>query len=416
MTTRRLFLKSSGLAMFGVGAAPLWLARAADSPSARKKVLVAVFQRGAVDGLNVVVPFGERSYYALRPTIAIPAPKRSSESAVADTAIDLDGFFGLHPALAPLRPIYDAGQLAIVHAVGSPDPTRSHFDAQDYMESGTPGRKATPDGWLNRALPPAGDGNKSPVRAVSLGPALPRALRGHNDAVAINNLNEFKVQEANGAATFENMYASTLDTMLNGTGRETFDAVKLMQSIQAQPYTPAGGAKYPGGRLGDSLRQIARLIKADVGLEVAFTDVGGWDTHVNEVGQTPGAGQLANLLGNFGQALAAFHQDLGDRMEDVAVVTMSEFGRTAKENGNRGTDHGHANVMFAFGGGIRGGKVYGEWPGLAPEQLYENRDLALTTDFRDVLGELVAKHLGNRRLAGVFPEYAQPRFRGLIAG
>jgi uncharacterized protein (DUF1501 family) len=413
MTTRRLFLKSSGLAMFGVGAAPLWLARAADSPSARKRVLVAVFQRGAVDGLNVVVPFGERSYYALRPTIAIPAPRRGGESAV-DTAIDLDGFFGLHPGLAPLKPIYDANKLAIVHAVGSPDPTRSHFDAQDYMESGTPGRKATADGWLNRALPPAADEKKSPVRAVSLGPALPRALRGHNDAVAINNLNEFKVHEPDGAATFENMYASTLDTILNGTGRETFDAVKLMQSIQAQPYTPAGGAKYPGGRLGDSLRQIARLIKADVGLEVAFTDVGGWDTHVNEVGQTPGAGQLANLLANFGQALAAFYQDLGDRMEDVAVVTMSEFGRTAKENGNRGTDHGHANVMFAFGGAIRGGKVYGEWPGLAPDQLYENRDLALTTDFRDVLGELVAKHLGNRRLAGVFPEYAQPRFRGLF--
>ena len=399
MTTRRLFLKSSGLAMFGVGAAPLWLARAADAPGARKKVLVAVFQRGAVDGLNVVVPFGEKSYYALRPTIAISA----------ESAVDLDGFFGLHPSLAPLKPMFDSNKLAIVHAVGSPDPTRSHFDAQDYMESGTPGRKATTDGWLNRALPALGDAHKSPVRAVSLGPSLSRAVRGHNDAVAINNLNEFKVHEADGAATFESMYASTLDTMLNGTGRETFDAVKLMQSIQAQPYAPANGAKYPGGRLGQSLMQIARLIKADVGLEVAFTDVGGWDTHVNEVGQ------LANLLGNFGQALAAFYQDLGDRIEDVAVVTMSEFGRTAKENGNRGTDHGHANVMFAFGGAIRGGKVYGEWPGLAPEQLYENRDLALTTDFRDVLGELVVKHLGNGQLAGVFPGHTQPRFRGLIA-
>jgi len=411
MITRRLFLKSSGLAMFGVGAAPMWLARAADGPSPRKKVLVAVFQRGAVDGLNVVIPFGDKNYYSLRPTIAIPAPKVGVES-----ALDLDGFFGLHPALAPLKPIYDANKLAIVQAVGSPDPTRSHFDAQDYMESGTPGRKGTADGWLNRALAPGADGHKSPVRAVSLGPSLPRALRGRNEAVAINNLSEFKVREADGAATFESMYASTLDNMLNGTGRETFDAVKLMQSIQAQPYTPAGGAKYPGGRLGQSLMQIARLIKADVGLEVAFTDVGGWDTHVNEVGQTPGAGQLANLLGNFAQALAAFYQDLGDRIEDVAVVTMSEFGRTAKENGNRGTDHGHANVMFAFGGAIRGGKVYGEWPGLAPGQLHENRDLALTTDFRDVLGELVAKHLGNGRLSGVFPEYAEQKFRGLIVG
>jgi uncharacterized protein (DUF1501 family) len=409
MTTRRLFLKSSGLAMFGIGAAPMWLARAADDSSPRKKILVAVFQRGAVDGLNVVVPFAERYYYSLRPTIAIPAPRAGAES-----VIDLDGFFGLHPALAPLKPIYDANKLAIVHAVGSPDPTRSHFDAQDYMESGTPGRKATTDGWLNRALPPSADVRKSPVRAVSLGPSLSRTLRGHNEAVAINNLNEFKVSDADGATTFESMYASTLDKMLSGTGRETLDAVKLMQSIQAQPYKPAGGAKYPGGRLGQSLMQIARLIKADVGLEVAFTDVGGWDTHVNEVGQTPGGGQLANLLGNFGQALATFYQDLGDRMEDVAVVTMSEFGRTARENGNRGTDHGHANVMFAFGGAIRGGKVYGEWPGLAPEQLYENRDLALTTDFRDVLGELVAKHLGNGQIAGVFPEYGQPKFRGLV--
>ena len=409
MSTRRLFLKSSGLAMFGIGTAPMWLARAADGSSPRKKILIAVFQRGAVDGLNVVVPFGEKNYYALRPTIAIPAPKAGEES-----VIDLDGFFGLHPALAPLKPIYNANKLAIVHAVGSPDPTRSHFDAQDYMESGTPGRKSTAGGWLNRALPPSADIRKSPVRAVSLGPSLSRALRGHNQAVAINNLNQFKVADADGAATFESMYSSTLDKMLSGTGQETFDAVKLMQSIQAKPYTPAGGATYPGGRLGQSLMQIARLIKADVGLEVAFTDVGGWDTHVNEVGQTPGTGQLAHLLRNFGQALAAFYQDLGERMEDVAVVTMSEFGRTARENGSRGTDHGHANVMFAFGSAIRGGKVYGEWPGLGPEQLYQNRDLSLTTDFRAVLGELVANHLGNGELAGVFPEYTQPKFRGLI--
>ena len=288
MTTRRLFLKSSGLAMFGVGAAPMWLARAADAPSPRKKVLVAIFQRGAVDGLNVVVPFGEKSYYALRPTIAIPAPKARSES-----AIDLDGFFGLHPALAPLKPIYDAGQLAIVHAVGSPDPTRSHFDAQDYMESGTPGRKATTDGWLNRALPRSGRREASRRCAQSAWDRrYPARVRGHNEAVAINNLNEF--QSAAMPAGPPRLKACTRrrsTQMLNGTGRETFDAVKLMQSIQAQPYTPANGAKYPSGRLGQSLMQIARLIKADVGLEVAFTDVGGWDTHVNEAGQTP-AGQL----------------------------------------------------------------------------------------------------------------------------
>ena len=406
---RRFFLKNSAMAMFGVGSTPIWLSRALyaqDAPSPRKKVLVAIFQRGAVDGLNVVVPHGEQRYYDLRPTIAVPRP-----NGTPDSAIDLDGFFGLHPSLKSLKPIYDSGHLAVVHAVGSPDPTRSHFDAQDYMESGTPGRKATPDGWLNRALPK--EQRESPVRAVSFTADLPRTLRGRNDAVAIATLNDFQVRDSVGAASFEAMYAGTIDKVLNGTGRETFDAVKLMQSIQKQAYTPANGARYPGGRLGDSMRQIAQLIKCDVGLEVAFSDVGGWDTHVNEVGQKASVGQLPNLLTNFGDALAAFYQDLGDRMADVTVVTMSEFGRTARENGNRGTDHGHANVMFVFGGEVKGGKVYGDWPGMAEEQLYERRDLNLTTDFRDVLGELVTKHLGNRQLAAVFPGYAEPRFRGL---
>lgn len=402
---RRIFLKSSAMAMVGIGSTPAWLSRAlyaADAPSPRKKILVAIFQRGAVDGLNVVVPHGEQRYYELRPTIAVARPGSG-----ADSAIDLDGYFGFHPALKALKPIYDQQRLAIVHAVGSPDPTRSHFDAQDYMESGTPGRKATTDGWMNRALTP--ESKKSPVRAVSFGPELARTLRGRNEAVSISNLNDFQVSDSRGAASFESMYSSTIDKVLNGTGRETFEAVKMMQSLQKQGYTPGGGARYPNGRLGQSLKQIAQLIKADVGLEVAFTDVGGWDTHVNE------APQLNRLLGEFGDALAAFYQDLGDRMADVSVVTMSEFGRTARENGNRGTDHGHANVMFAFGGDIQGGKIYGEWPGLAEEQLYENRDLNLTTDFRDVLGELVTRHLGNRQIASVFPGYEQPKFRGLVA-
>ena len=281
------------------------------------------------------------------------------------------------------------------------------------MESGTPGRKATSDGWLNRASA-CGAQAKSPVRAISFGADLPRALRGQNEAVAINNLKDFQVRDPQGASTFESMYANTMDKVLNGTGRETFEAVKLMQAIQKQTYTPANGARYPNGRLGQSMKQIAQLIKNDVGLEVAFTDVGGWDTHVNEVGQKASVGQLANLLNDFGQALAAFYQDLGDRMADVSVVTMSEFGRTARENGNRGTDHGHANVMFAMGGDIQGGKVYGRWPGMAQEQLYENRDLNLTTDFRDVLGELVTRHLGNPQVTSVFPGYDRPKFLGLV--
>jgi uncharacterized protein (DUF1501 family) len=411
MTTRRVFLKGAALAVFGMGAAPAWLSRSvyASESGRRKKILVAIFQRGAVDGLNVVVPFGEKRYYELRPSIAIPAPDSG-----ANSAIDLDGFFGLHPALASLKPIYDARHLAIVDAVGSPDPTRSHFDAQDYMESGTPGLKATADGWMNRALP-KDTAKRSPVRAVSLGSSLPRSLRGRNDAVAINNLNDFQVKDAHGSDSFESMYDATLDMVLQGTGRETFEAVKMLQAIQKQTYTPEGGSQYPKGRFGQNLLQIARLIKADAGLEVAFADVGGWDTHVNQSAGQPAQGQLANHLAEFGQALAAFYQDLGDRMAGITLVTMSEFGRTARENGNRGTDHGHANVMFAMGGDIHGGKVYGDWPGLEEEQLYEGRDLNLTTDFRDILGELVAKQLGNPNLKSVFPGYTNPRFRGLIA-
>ncbi len=389
--SRRLFLRDSAIAMAGIGAAPLWLERAAlanESAGGRKKILVAIFQRGAADGLNIVVPHGEQRYYDLRPTIAIPR----------DEVLDLDGLFGLHPSLAPLKPLWDKQELAIVHAAGSPDPTRSHFDAQDYMESGTPGVKSTADGWLNRALTPEA-GKPSPVRAVSLGPTLPRAMRGRNDAVAVESLGAFTVRDAAAAKALEAMYAGTSDQILNGTGRETFEAVSLLQSLQKTPYQPADGAQYPAGRFGASLKQIAQIIKADVGLEVAFADIGDWDHHVQEPNRMPAR------LAEFGASLAAFYQDLGDRMEDVVLVTMSEFGRAAKENGDRGTDHGHANAMFVMGGPVKGGKVYGQWPGLAPEQLYENRDLALTTDFRDVLAEAVYAHLGNHQIEKVFPGY-----------
>lgn len=377
---RRAFLKGSAVAMFGAGVAPAWLARAASGPgTGRRKVLVALFQRGAADGLNVVVPWAESQYYTLRPSLAIPKGE----------VIDLDGFFGLNPTLAPLKKMFDAKRLAIVHATGSPDPTRSHFDAQDYMESGTPGLKSTPDGWLNRAL--SGQG-ATPVRAVAMGQTLPRAMRGTNSAVAIAGVPSFRLRDEETSTTFQQLYGA--DKGLSGAAKETFEAMKVLKSLPAPSL--ASGVSYPGSAFGRNLQQIAQLIKADVGLEVAFADMGGWDTHVNE------AQQLTNLLTGFGGALAAFHDDLGDRMEDVVVVTMSEFGRTAKENGNRGTDHGHANAMFVFGGPVAGGKVYGRWPGLAPEQLYEGRDLAVTTDFRDVLGEVVTGHLG-LSAAGVFP-------------
>jgi uncharacterized protein (DUF1501 family) len=401
--TRRVFLRNSGLAVVGTAAIPSFLTRAAfgamESGTPNKR-LVVIFQRGAADGLNIVVPHAEPAYYAMRPSINIPR----------NSVIDLDGFFGLHPSLAPFQPLWNQRHLAIVHAAGSPDPSRSHFDAQDFMESGTPGVKATDDGWLNRCLhdlPTPAD--KSAFRAIALGPSLPRILSGKESALAVNNVNDFGVGGRNGnasASTFEAMYAQSVDSVLHGTGRETFDAVKMLKSANPSQYKPAAGADYPKGRFGDSLKQLAQLIKANLGVQVAFADIGGWDHHVNE-GSTQG--QIANVLGEFSQSLAAFWTDLGDLREDTVVVTMSEFGRTARENGNRGTDHGHANVMFVMGGPVKGGKVYGRWPGLDQSQLYEGRDLALTTDFRQVLGEAVYSHLGNRALDEVFPGFeSQP--------
>ena len=400
--TRRIFLRNSALAVVGTTAIPSFLTRAAFGsiePDARTKRLVVIFQRGAADGLNIVVPHGEPAYYAMRPSINIPRK----------AVLDLDGFFGLHPSLASLQPIWNQKQLAIVHAAGSPDPTRSHFDAQDFMESGTPGLKATPDGWLNRtlhSLPASSD--KSAFRAIALGPALPRILTGAERAVAVNNINDFGVGGRNPKATplantFEAMYDQSVDSVLHGTGQETFDAVKMLKAADPAKYKPAPGADYPRGRFGDSLKQLAQLIKANLGVQVAFADIGGWDHHVNE-GSTQG--QIANVLREFSQSLSAFWVDLGDLGEDTVVVTMSEFGRTARENGNRGTDHGHANVMFVMGGPVKGGKVYGRWPGLDQSQLYEGRDLAVTTDFRRVLGEAVTRHLGNPKLEQVFPGYA----------
>jgi uncharacterized protein (DUF1501 family) len=411
MNTRRIFLRNSALTVVGTAAIPAFLRRAAfgaQESGTRTKRLIVVFQRGAADGLNIVVPHGEHSYYAMRPSINIP------RSAV----LDLDGFFGLHPSLSALQPIWKQKHLAIVHAAGSPDPTRSHFDAQDFMESGTPGLKATEDGWLNRSLHSLPK-PECPFRAVSMGPALPRILSGPEPALAMNNINEFGIGGGNSKASptensFEAMYAGSVDVVLHGSVQETFDAVKMLKSANPAQYSPAAGADYPRGRFGDGLKQLAQLIKANLGVQVAFADIGGWDHHVNE-GSTEG--QIANVLRDFSQSLASFWIDLGDLAEDTVVVTMSEFGRTVRENGNRGTDHGHANVMFVFGGPIRGGKVYGRWPGLDVSQLYEGRDLAVTTDFRTVLGEAVFRHLGNRNLDQVFPEFDNRagKFLNLIA-
>lgn len=409
MITRRIFVRNSALTAVGTAAIPLFLRRAAygvEKPGMRSRRLVVIFQRGAADGLNIVVPHGEPAYYAMRPSINI------SRSAV----LDLDGFFGLHPSLAALQPIWDQKHLAIVHAAGSPDPTRSHFDAQDFMESGTPGVKATEDGWLNRSLRSLPSSNDA-FRAVAMGPALPRILQGSEAAVAMNNINDFGVggrspKSSTLENTFEAMYGASVDAVLHGSAQETFDAVKMLHSADPAQYAPVAGANYPRGRFGDSLKQLAQLIKANLGVQIAFADIGGWDHHVNE-GSTEG--QIANVLREFSQSLGAFWIDLGDLAEDTVIVTMSEFGRTARENGNRGTDHGHANVMFVFGGPVQGGKVYGRWPGLDPSQLYESRDLALTTDFRTVLGEALYQHLGNKNLPQVFPGFTPPaKFLGLL--
>jgi uncharacterized protein (DUF1501 family) len=414
MINRRVFLKSSGLALVAGGLLPNVFVRMAQAGTPNgKKVLLAIFQRGAVDGLNVIVPYVESQYYAARPTIAVPRPG-SGETA----ALDLDGFFGLHPAMASLLPYFKDRSAAFVHAVGSPDTTRSHFDAQDFMESGTPGVKSTEDGFLSRAVAAKKEANASPLRAVALSPALPRILSGNAGAVAMTNVGQFGIRAGEAskriASSFESMYAEAVAGALGGTAKESFEAARILKNADPLKLQPENGATYPNNALGNSLKQIAQLIKSDVGLEVAFADVGGWDTHAGEGGAQ---GQLANNLRNFADAISAFAKDLGSRMGDVVLVTMSEFGRTVRENGNRGTDHGHANVMLVLGGGVKGGKVYSQWPGLAPERLFENRDLAVTTDFRDVFGELVTKQLSVASLKTVFPGYdTNPKkWRGILA-
>jgi uncharacterized protein (DUF1501 family) len=415
---RRVFMKSGAMALVTMGLSPSFLRRtaygaellrgAATGGSARGKTLICLFQRGAADALNVVVPHGEAAYYRLRPNIAIARPTLSTGQT---GAIDLDGFFGLHPSLAPMKPLWDQGLLAPVHAVGSPSNTRSHFDAQDYMETGTPDQKGTHDGWLNRYLAVRGtceagcahDAPQKPFRAVAMTQQTPRILEGPEATIAMNSLEEFSVRASGPAAErLEALYRTGSADVVHAAGGEMFEAVKILRAANPRQYAPRNGAEYPATPFGQRLKQIAQLIKADVGLEVAFADVGGWDTHVNQGAAT---GQLALRLDDFARSIAALVADLGDRMGDVTILTMSEFGRTVRQNGSGGTDHGHASALFVIGGDVKGKKVHGRWPGLEPEQLYEGRDLALTTDFRSVFSEVAAKHLGAKRLDLLFPGY-----------
>jgi uncharacterized protein (DUF1501 family) len=411
MVSRRVFLKDGAFALVSLGFAPSFLARTAfaSASATRRKQLIAIFQRGAVDGLSVVVPFAEREYYRARPSIGVAAPGGD-----ANAAIDLDGFFGFNPRLEPLKGLWDARQLAVVHACGSPDSTRSHFDAQDYMETATPGIKSTPDGWLNRYLQVRTAESTSPFRAVSLTPQLPRMLRGRASALAMTQIAQFDIRAGRAAgpmgASFEAEYAAAADRVLNGAGRDAFNAIRTLKAADPAQYRPENGADYPRTPFGQALQQIAQLTKSNLGLEVAFAEVGGWDTHVN---QGAVQGQLATRLDDLARSIAALAADLGDRMEDIVVLTMSEFGRAVSENGNRGTDHGHGNAMMLVGGSVRGGRVYGKWPGLD----VGGRDLAVTTDFRDVFGEIVVRHLGIADTKAIFPgfEVKASRFPGVIA-
>jgi uncharacterized protein (DUF1501 family) len=412
MITRRVFLKSGGMSMLTLGFAPSFMGRTLEAAGTRRKLLITVFQRGAVDGLNMVIPYGEADYYKLRPTIALARPG-TAEGA----AIDLNGFFGLHPRMASLQPFWRDRSLAIVHASGSPDATRSHFDAQDFMESATPGVKSTKDGWLNRFLQVART-THDPLNAVAMTRQMPRALQGSAPALAMGSVGEFGVRgDMSTRDSFEAAYSSAADSVLNGTATEAFDAMRTLSKLRPGQYQPANGAQYPRSPYGQSLQEIARLAKADVGLEVAFAESGQWDHHVNEGGAT---GQIANRLDDFARGIAALATDLGDRMADTVILTMSEFGRAVAENGNRGTDHGHGNAMMLLGGAVKGGEIYGAWPGLKTEQRFEGRDLAITTDFRDVFGEVVMRHLGadERTAARVFPGYGvkPAHFRNLLKG
>ncbi len=425
MIGRRVFVKQGAMALVALGLPPEFLLRplvAGTRGVERRKTLICVFQRGAVDGLNMVVPFGEDAYFRSRRSIAIPPPGGQRQGA----ALDLDGFFGLHPALDSLHDLYRSGELGIVHAVGSPHPTRSHFDAQDFMETATPGVKSTPDGWLNRVLQepschgcrgrtladPAlhaadhdsgqmgmAGGVVPSLRGVAVSSALPRSLRGEHPAIAVPDLGTF-AGEADRASALRRLYRTGGDDAVTAAADEAFEAARTLRSLDPERYVPGGGATYPRTPFGQSLRHIAQLVKADVGVEVAFADLGGWDTHV---GQGGAAGPLARRLAELGGGIRALHADLGDRMEDVVILTMSEFGRTVAENGSGGTDHGHANCMLVLGGEVRGGRVLGRWPGLEREQLHEGRDLAVTTDFRDVFAEIVDRHLGVDHLDRVFP-------------
>nr|WP_068887922.1 DUF1501 domain-containing protein [Pedobacter panaciterrae] len=413
MTSRRGFLKAGGLALFGIGmgGVPGFLVDAVagiKQPGLfeRKKILVCIFQRGAMDGLMAVTPFTDEYLKTARPSLFMSAAKTSANKPL----IDLDGHFGLHPSMSAFEQVFREKRMGIVHGIGSPNNTRSHFDAQDYMESGTPFKKGTESGWLNRAVGLLGHDGATPLRGVSLTSSLPRSFYGDNPAVAISSLQDFNIQMkgnisgANMAAkSFEDLYDQTSSGLLKETGKESFEAIKMLQKTDIKNYKPANGATYPNSALGNSLKQIAQLIKMNVGMEVAFAESGGWDTHFNQGRET---GIFARNVNDLSDSIMAFWLDMGTLQDDVTVMTMTEFGRTVKQNGTGGTDHGRASCNFILGNGVNGGLVHGIVKPLAIENLEDGRDLAVTTDFRAVFSEVADKHLRINNDKVLFPDWS----------
>ena len=412
MSSRRAFIKSGGLAMFGIGigGVPAFLARAVDSNKlidnyGKKKILVCIFQRGAMDGLMAVTPFTDTYLQAARPNLFISAAKDQKGTPL----IDLDGRFGLHPSMKAFETLFNEKRLAIVHGIGSPNNTRSHFDAQDYMESGTPDNKGTSSGWLNRAVGLLGH-DASPFQAVSMTSSLPRSFYGDNPALAISNLNDFRLQTKGNpytntvtAKSFEDLYDQTSSDLLKQTGKESFDAMKMLQKIDTKNYKTTNNVIYPPSPLGNSLKQIAQLIKADVGMEVAFAESTGWDTHFN---QGNDKGVFARNAADLSNSIVAFWNDLALLQDNVTLMTMTEFGRTVKQNGSRGTDHGRASCNFILGNDVNGGKVHGKVDTLAVENLTDGRDLTVTTDFRSVFSEVADQHLKINKDNILFPGWS----------
>lgn len=412
MTSRRGFIKAGGLGLFGIGMGgiPAFLAEAVAGTKPlglfnRKKILVCIFQRGAMDGLMAVTPFTDEYLKAARPGLFMTAAKGGKNTPL----IDLDGRFGLHPSMAAFEQVFRDKRMGIVHGIGSPNNTRSHFDAQDYMESGTPFKKGTDSGWLNRAVGLLGHDGATPFQGVSLTSSLPRSFYGEHPAVAISNLQDFNIQMrgnvkgANMAAkSFEDLYDQTSSGLLKDTGKESFEAIKMLQKTNTKNYKPSNNALYPNTALGNSLKQIAQLIKMNVGMEVAFAESGGWDTHFNQGTDT---GIFARNVNDLSNSIMAFWTDMGTLQDDVTVMTMTEFGRTVKQNGTGGTDHGRASCNFILGNGVSGGLVHGNVQPMAVENLEDGRDLAVTTDFRSVFSEVADRHLNLNNDKVLFPEW-----------